>query len=983
MAIRRTLSVDVETFSSVDLAKAGVHAYTESEDFEILLIGYAFDDEPVQVWDCTEPGCWPREVLDALTDDTVTKYAWNAAFERACFEAELEEEMPADQWVDTMVMALELGLPGSLAAAGAALNLAEEEQKDAKGKILINYFSKPCKPTKTNGGRTRNLPSHDKDKWKLYIEYNRQDVVTERTIRQRLEEIAPLNKSEQALWWLDQKINDTGIRVDVPMVEKIVEFDALYREELQNEAKELTGLENPNSLTQLKGWLQEQGVDVSTLRKDDVEGLLGAEIPDDVRRVLEIRQALGKTSTAKYSTMLEAACEDDRVRGMLQFYGASRSGRWAGRLVQVHNLARNSLPDLDLARQITADGDFEALETLFGEPAFIFSELVRTAFIPSEGHRFVVSDFSAIEARVISWLAGEEWRLKAFREGKDIYCETASQMYHVPVEKHGQNAELRGRGKVAELACGFQGGVGAMKQMDKSGTIPEDEQQAVVDQWRAANPRIVRLWRDYEQAAKTAIKERRTVRRGVREQISYKDLETRRAAAGGPVRPYSVRSVAVEFSFEGGNLFVRLPSGRRLCYWGAKIREKDGREQIVYQGTNQTTKQWGLIETYGGKLVENCLAADTVVLTSNGWKTIETVKRFDLLWDGETWVTHGGVIRKEPQETISVDGVRMTADHKVMTKEGWRSASSCEGLNRADVRLPDRRKVHRVRRKEEPVDGSLPVRENDNNAGGGVCKGDAEVMRLHARKAHIGEDKEARDVGGAYLERLALHEAAVRKSEGASVEELRRARDNGLPGVVGELRGVSQGHGADLSGGADARPDRCEQGLLPGELSMGADERAGKEQKEQPKDHNAVGADDGRGSLGALRDKEDNAALQTESRSAGVFTLSAGRRSEPVFDIKNAGARHRFTVLSDAGPMLVHNCVQAIARDCLAVAMGRINWMGYEIVMHVHDEVICDVPEMRTDAAERITAAMSEPIDWAPGLPLKGETYEAAYYMKD
>ena len=579
----RTMSVDIETYSSIDLRETGVYRYTEAPDFQVLLIGYSIDGRPVEVHDCTQPGCWPRDFLTALTDPTVMKYAYNANFERTCLAKALEEEMPPEQWEDTMIMALELGLPGSLADAGTALGLPEDQLKDPRGKALIQYFCKPCRPTRTNGGRTRNLPAHDPEKWRLFIEYNRQDVITEMAIRDALEAF-PIVQSEWNLWHLDQRMNDRGVRLDVPMIEEIVRFDEQRREELQAEAREITGLQNPNSLAQLKEWLMDQGVLVDQLRKDDIERLLQQDLPVKVRRVLEIRQALGKTSTAKYSTMLGAVCEDSRLRGILQFYGANRSGRWAGRLVQTHNLARNSLPDLDLARDLAAEGDFDTMQTLFGETAFVFSELIRTAFIPSEGRRFVVSDFSAIEARVIAWIAGEQWTLDAFMAGEDIYCKTASMMYHVPVEKHGRNKELRQKGKIAVLACGYQGGVGAMKAMDKGGSIPEEELQSVVDQWRDANPNIVKLWRICELAARTAITERRSVR---------------------------VRGGLIIYMYKSGNLFVRLPSGRYLCYWGCRLRPDPakGNDSIVYMGVNQATKQWGETETYGGKLVENIVQA--------------------------------------------------------------------------------------------------------------------------------------------------------------------------------------------------------------------------------------------------------------------------------------------------------------------------------------------------------------------------------------
>ena len=604
------MSVDIETFSSIDLKKSGVYRYVEAPDFDILLIGFSIDGGPVEVIDCTarhnnyEEERKMVQFKKHLYDPECIKSAYNANFERTCLAKWLGKEMPPEQWRCTMIKCLTMGLPGSLADAGIALGLPEDKLKDPQGKALIQYFSKPCKPTRVNGQRTRNLPEHAPDKWKLYIEYNRQDVVTEMAIDSKLE-IYKTTETEQELWNLDQRMNDHGVRIAVDMVDKIVDYDTVRKEELQKEAQEITGLANPNSLAQLKTWLNDQGMPMTSVTKDTISAALSLQyIPDNVRRVLEIRTALGKTSTAKYSTMLDAVCEDHRLRGILQFYGANRSGRWAGRLVQTHNLARNSLEDLDLARELAVDGDFDTMQTLFGETAFVFSELVRTAFIPSEGCRFVVSDFSAIEARVISWIAGEEWRLQAFREGKDIYCETASQMYKVPVVKHGLNGELRQKGKVAELACGYQGGVGAMKRMDREGSIPEEELQAVVDSWRNANPKIVKLWRLCEIAVRTAIEEHRTVR------LQH----------------------GLEFSYINHNLFIKLPGGRKLCYWDTKLKmdPRDGREHIVYMGVNQETKQWGETETYGGKLVENivqatardCLAVAMTRVSKLGYKIV-------------------------------------------------------------------------------------------------------------------------------------------------------------------------------------------------------------------------------------------------------------------------------------------------------------------------------------------------------------------------
>ena len=606
--MHQRMSVDIETYSSIDLTKSGVYKYTEAPDFDILLIGYSFDDEEeVQVIDTynldEEGRAMMTEFMDALHNPHIVKTAFNANFERTCLAKWTKKEMPPEMWRDTMILALELGLPRSLADVGMALGLPEDKLKDPQGKALINFFSKPCKPTKANGGRTRNLPEHDPAKWALYKKYNRQDVVTEKEIWSKLIGFG-WPKSEKELWNLDQRMNDHGVRLDVPMIEKIVDYDNERKAELLEEAKELTGLQNPNSLSQLKGWLADQGVVMASITKDTIAAKLSEDIPEKARRALEIRTALGKTSVAKYSTMLEAVNDDGRLRGILQFYGANRSGRWAGKLVQTHNLARNTLPDLDVARQLACEGDFDTMQTLFGESSFVFSELVRTAFIPSEGCRFVVSDFSAIEARVISWISGEEWRLDAFRAGKDIYCESASQMYHVPVVKHGENGELRQKGKIAELALGYQGGVGAMKQMDKGGSIPEEEMQGIVDQWRAANPKVVKLWKTCEMAAKTCIEERRTVK--IRCGIAFRYIQ--------------------------GNLFITLPNGRHLCYWGTRLAEdpRGWGTKLIYKGVNQTTKQWGDVETYGGKLVENivqatardCLAEVMKRVSSLGYKIV-------------------------------------------------------------------------------------------------------------------------------------------------------------------------------------------------------------------------------------------------------------------------------------------------------------------------------------------------------------------------
>lgn len=611
--VMKMLSIDIETYSSVDLRETGVYAYTEAKDFEILLIAYRFDKEPVTVIETygVEQKEERRVFLEehdpifwkALIDEKVIKTAYNANFERTCLSAYYDLPMVPAQWRCTAVHAATLGLPRSLEEVGKALGLEGDLQKNKDGKALISYFCSPCKPTKKNGGRTRNLPEQEKEKWELFKEYNKQDVIAEGAIAEKLKAY-PIIEEEQKLWNFDQRMNDRGILLDMDFVKGIIEYDMKYQEKLLKEAVTITGLKNPNSPTQLKGWLEREGLVIESLTKDTVREYLAGDLPDHLRRALEIRQAMSKTSTKKYQAMRKAVCLDRRLRGVLQFYGANRTGRWAGRMVQVHNLPQNKIPDIELARELVAKQEFELVEMLFGETPFIFSQLIRTAFVPSKGNRFIVSDFSAIEARVISWLAGEEWRLEVFKTHGKIYEASASQMFHVPIEEIGKGSPLRQKGKVAELALGYQGGVGALLQMGALEMgILEEELPTLVSSWREANSQIVKLWRKVESAAKTTIKEQRAVR-----------IQQR-----------------IEFQYKDGILFIQLPGGRRLSYYNARltINEK-GMEQITYAGVQQTTKTWGSLVTYGGKLVENivqgiardCLAVAMMRVEKAGYQIV-------------------------------------------------------------------------------------------------------------------------------------------------------------------------------------------------------------------------------------------------------------------------------------------------------------------------------------------------------------------------
>jgi len=589
----RTLSIDIETYSSVDLSKHGVFRYVEADDFEILLFAYAFDDEPVQVVDLAQGEELPADVWQALTDPRVIKTAFNAAFERTCIARHFGIPMPPEQWRCTQIHALSLGLPGHLKDVAEALKL--KQQKDAAGKRLIRYFSVPCKPTKANGGRSRNMPYHDILRWQAFKDYCRQDVEVERAIRKKLERY-PLQ--EQKLWELDQKINEQGVRLDPQLIQHAIRCATKYQERLEEEAIRLTGLENPNSLIQLKAWLREEGMEAESLTKKTVPQLLKAA-NGSTKRVLEIRQELSRSSIKKYEAMERAICRDGRARGLLQFYGANRTGRWAGRLIQVHNLPRNDLPDLDLARRLLREGRYEDLELLFGSVSDVLSQLIRTAFIPSPGCRLIVSDFSAIEARVIAWLAGEKWRLDVFNSHGKIYEASASQMFGVPIEQITKGSPLRQKGKVAELALGYQGSVGALKQMGAIEMgLKEEELPELVSTWRIANPRIVQFWRDVEGAALEAVRNQKTV-----------TLHHR-----------------LEFRYESGILFLRLPSGRRLAYVRPRVEVDDrfNKETLTYESGKTREK------TYGGKLVENivqavardCLAEALLRLDEAGYQIV-------------------------------------------------------------------------------------------------------------------------------------------------------------------------------------------------------------------------------------------------------------------------------------------------------------------------------------------------------------------------
>ena len=612
----KNISVDIESYSSVNLQKAGVYKYAESNDFEILLFGYSIDGGEVQVVDLAKGEEIPGDILDALTDEEVTKWAFNAQFERVCLSRYLVDKgislnpflehhpssttearfLSPTSWKCTMIWSATLGLPMSLEGVGSVLGL--DKQKLSEGKSLIKYFCLPCSPTKVNGGRTRNMYFHDEEKWSQFKEYNKRDVEVEMAIQERLSKF----KVSEDIWdefYLDQEINDRGIAVDPVLVESAIKLDSDVKENLMKKLSDITGLENPNSVLQMRQWLSKNGLEMESLGKKEVARELKTA-SKELAEVLLLRQQLSKSSVKKYTAMKNAACIDNRERGMFRFYGANRTGRFAGRLVQLQNLPQNHLPDLAEARELVIGRNKDALELLYEDIPDTLSQLIRTAFVPQNNNKFIVADFSAIEARVLAWLAGEKWRMKVFEEGKDIYCSSASQMFGVTVEKHGVNSHLRQKGKIAELALGYGGSVGALKAMGALEMgLEEDELQPLVDAWRSSNPKVTSLWWDVDRAVKTCVKER-----------------------------INTETHGINFSYKSGFLFIELPSGRKLAYVKPRMGEnKFGGESVTYEGVG-TTKKWERLESYGPKFVENIIqgiARDILVYAMKTLRNCEIV----------------------------------------------------------------------------------------------------------------------------------------------------------------------------------------------------------------------------------------------------------------------------------------------------------------------------------------------------------------------
>jgi DNA polymerase len=1091
------LNVDIESYSSENLAKSGVFRYCEAEDFEILLFGYSVNGGPVQVVDLARGEQMPEDILEALTDTSVVKWAFNAAFERICLSRYLG--LPTGTYLDpaswrcTMIWSAYLGLPLSLMGVGAVLGL--EKQKLSEGKDLIRYFCIPCAPTIVNGGRKRNHPADAPEKWKLFVDYNKRDVEVELAIHQRLGRF-PVPDAIWDEYHLDQRINDRGVLVDRQLVRSAIEMDSLSRQELVSRMQEITDLENPNSVTQVKTWLAENGLEVDSLGKKDVIAALDGA-PREIKEVLELRLQLAKSSVKKYQAMENAACSDDRARGMFQFYGANRTGRWSGRLIQAQNLKRNSIEDLAVARTLVKCGDYEAVKLLYGDVPDTLSQLVRTAFIPRNGHRFIVSDYSAIEARVLSHLAGETWRMDIFAEDGDIYCATASRMFHCEVTKHGENGHLRQKGKQAELACiaegqlvltdhglvpiervttdhllwdgedwvshegvickgireviiyggltatadhlvwvegmgklvplgfaakcgaslartadgktaialgghqgkqeapgsndapkelgtrhvydilnagehhrftvsgvlvhncGYGGSVGALKAMGalESG-MTEDELKPLVDAWRQSNPNIVQLWWDVDQATKEAVKERITT-----------------------------NTHGIRFSYESGFLFITLPSGRRLAYVKPRIgMNAFGSTCVTYEGVG-ATKKWERIDTYGPKLVENCLAHGTLVLTERGLVPIQKIQTHDRIWDGVEWVTHEGLIDRGIQETVCIGrDIEMTANHKILTTEGWRKCAKTEGFEWENVQLPDG-----YQQGGEHCPGktamAVPVLVRESE---GHCfeasieqKTSGAILRMHDKEFDIEEKHTAWDVPSPGIRGVALNEAALYGSETPCVEELRRKGNTGVRCVATQLRAVLARYGADLPAGIGFGQKGQQSRLRCAELPLGGAKGQLQKQEVEPCDTDSIRRYDGFCPCGIDRNRCNNNSLSHEQQLADRIAVHSTGCKKQVYDLANCGPRHRFAIW-DGGAgkaRIVSNCTQAISRDLLCHAMQQLEAAGCRIVMHIHDEVVIEAPkDMEVDEVGRIMSIV--PL-WAEGLILNAAGYETEFYMKD
>ena len=1023
----RRLTLDIETKSGTDIDH-GSYKYCEDPEFDILMTAWAYDDEEVQIWDYTE-GSFPQQLIDDILNPEIEKHAWNANFELDAFERFLGVKLDANQWHCSMVRSAIMGLPMALGKASEVLNIKDAKQKS--GKALITWF---CNPQKDGTFRS---PADHPEKWETFKTYCKYDVLAEREIDNKLK-FYPISDFEHKLWVLDRKINQNGVPVDEEFVNACIEMAEEDRVRLMLELRALTNLENPNSVSQLGKWAAERtdlvkvyytqkeiaeklkkhyedphsdnygltpekyqeklkwlkenepklGDYYVPIQKDKIIDLLTKELPAEVKRAFEIRLELAKTSNRKYNAMSDMLNKCSRLIGLHQFYGAGRTGRWAGRKVQPQNLTKNTEEyfgkDMEIlgdVRQWVKDKDFDSLSRYYDNTANLLSQMIRSAFACRAGNRLLVSDFSAIEAVVVAWWAGQQWRLDAFNSNQDIYKASYSRMTGKDISD--VSGAERQQGKVLELSMSYQGGPGAISKMDYKNVIPDKEKRPMVRLWRAASPKIKELWKDCNDAALECVKTGETI---------------------------TLKQKGLIFQFKKGCLWIKLPTGRHLCYHKAfvaketilvtvaeeeyidpntgetlikEIKEKKVIDQVHFWGMNQTTKQWEIQTTYGGKIVENCLAGNVLVLTLRGYIPIRGLSDKDILWDGEVWVTHQGLIPKGVQKTINIDGINLTENHEVLTESGWQKASSLGGHKRPKMQLPYSHRISRNRRKTKVVVARrMYLRKAKRiNSLGFQQKKDQELWVFKERTCFKSKS-DARGIEETCVLGLEINDRQVQTSYTSSVEKLRRQRNKCLRKVANRVSSFLGGHGRRLRRRANPGTYRRKWKLYSRKLQMGNLQSTGKQQEKEYNDRNALGQNNSSPSLRYFRHKKNNASVQiSEWLPAGTFVRKSGR-DEPVYDILNAGPNNRFTVLTDAGPLIVHNCTQAIARDCLAYKMMALDQAGYKIIMHVHDEVVMEMPYGKGDLDE-VNAIMAAPLDWAPGLPLKAKSFETEFYKKD
>lgn len=951
---------DFETRSTVDLKKTGLYVYAEDPTTDVWCFCWCIGDGPVQTW---RPGeSVPEALVDALAAGAIF-YGHNVGFEHAIWMQILVPRygwppLPFEQCRCTAAQAAAMALPRDL--GGAAMAMGLDVNKDQAGKRLMLTMAKP---RRIEGGEPVwwDVP----DRIERLIAYCEQDVVVERALTKKLR---PLSDFEQAMFELDHEINTRGVRIDLKSVRNadVIVKKALLtlNEEMATRTRNAVGA--ATQVARLTEWVRSQGLEIDSLDKQGINtALKQAGEGTNLRRVLEIRQEAAKSSTAKLEAMKLRACRDGRARENLMYHGAS-TGRWSGKGIQLQNLPRPNLKqkDIDGAFEVFRSQDPAWLE-LWGRPLSVVSDCLRGMVVADPGNELVMADFSAIEGRVLAWLAGEEWKLQAFRDydagtGPGIYELTAARILGIPVEDVTP-AQRQAQGKVPELFLGYGGGKGAFI----SGAavygleVDEDHAEATKVQYRGANPKTVEFWYDLDRAAMSAVKH--------------------------PGRKFDAGPIS--YAVKGGIMWCRLPSGRLLSYVDPKIQEVETpwgamRDSVTYMGVDSVTRKWSRHKGYGGHWAENCLAGDSRVLTDRGWVQLQNVQREDRVWDGVEWVGHFGVCSViSPLPTIAVDGVRMTGDHRVLTTEGWRNASSCEGLDRAEVRLPEGDVVRGVGRAQVNLERSLRLRDGEDVGGLRAAEGSGELLRLHAQGLGRRSEPDAWDVASRGVRGLVVDGRPLHPALAQSVEELRRPGDHCMPGVACELRSVLGGYGPDVREGPDTGSRGQRAGVLESELPMGDLADAGAEQEICGVHRDAAGAAERGGSFAPVRGQRDDYILPDKGRVAGAaLTLRPGLH-EQVFDLMNCGPRSRFTVLGHHGPMIVHNCTQAVARDIMAEAMLRVEQRGWPVVLTCHDEVISEVPEGTVTSAE-YEAEMCVLPSWAAGLPVAAAGDVSRRYKK-